>query len=109
MREIQVGEEITISYCDMGHYKALRARELRYYGFVCDCRACTEADEDELSFGFDSAGRRMRLDDLMKRTEKLRGPRLEESAARQDFVDDLREMAALLTAEGAFNAQLARV
>jgi hypothetical protein len=47
MRDVQEGEELTISYVDMEHDKRLRAWELRHYGFVCDCAAC--GDENDVS------------------------------------------------------------
>lgn len=48
MRDIEEGEEITLSYCDMGHGKRLRAWELKHYGFVCDCKACGDVEDVSL-------------------------------------------------------------
>jgi hypothetical protein len=110
MSDIEAGEEITISYCDMIHEKRLRAYELKHYGFVCDCRACVDvSDDDVTSFAFQSVGRRMRLGELEKQTRPFRGARLEEGARRQEFVSALLEMAALHQKEGDFTPRLACV
>ncbi|KAF2659771.1 SET domain-containing protein, partial [Lophiostoma macrostomum CBS 122681] len=64
MRDIQKGEEITFSYCDMTLDKATRRWSLKHYGFTCDCPACTGDDEDEASFAAQTAERRYRLMEL---------------------------------------------
>lgn len=73
MRDIKEGEEITISYCDMMHDTPLRAWELKHYGFVCDCPACSGDENDEGSFAYKSAERRYKLQELERETRFLRG------------------------------------
>lgn len=109
MRDIAAGEEITLSYCDMTHDKQLRAWELKHYGFVCDCRACTENEDDEGSFAYQSAMRRFRLQELDRETRYLRGRKLEEGAKEEGFVKKLLEMAALHKQEGDWTARLANM
>jgi hypothetical protein len=109
MNSIAAGEEITLSYCDMIHDKSLRSYELKHYGFVCDCPACSDDEENETSFGYQSAERRFRLQELERETRFLRGANLGEGARRDDFVKKLLQLAALHTAEGDFTARLAAV
>jgi hypothetical protein len=109
MNDIVAGDEITISYCDMIHEKTLRAWELKHYGFVCDCRACAEDEDDESTFAHKSAERRFRLQELERETRFLRGKQLEEGVKEKDFVKKLLEMAALHQQEGDFTARLASV
>jgi hypothetical protein len=109
MADIEAGDEITISYCDMIHDKTLRAWELRHYGFVCDCRACVEDEDDVNTFAHKSAARRFRLQELERETRFLRGKHLEEGVKQKDFVKKLLEMAALHQEEGDFAARLANV
>lgn len=45
MRDIEEGEEITLSYCGVDQGKRLRAWELKHYGFVCDCEACGDVED----------------------------------------------------------------
>ncbi|KAF3048456.1 hypothetical protein E8E11_006839 [Didymella keratinophila] len=72
MRDIQQGEEITISYVDGEHGKRLRAWELRHYGLVCQCEACGD-EEDESSYAYASAERRLQIQELERETQLLRG------------------------------------
>jgi hypothetical protein len=109
MNDIKAGDEITISYCDMIHDKSLRAWELKHYGFVCDCRACAEDEDDESTFAHKSASRRFRLQELERETRFLTGKRLEEGIKQKDFVKKLLEMAALHQEEGDLTARLAGV
>ncbi|KAH7380297.1 hypothetical protein DE146DRAFT_749203 [Phaeosphaeria sp. MPI-PUGE-AT-0046c] len=109
MRDIMLGDEITLSYCDMTHDKQLRAWELKHYGFVCDCRACAEDEDDEATFAYQSAMRRFRLQELDRETRFLRGRKLEEGAKAEGFVKKLLEMAALHQQEGDWTARLANV
>ena len=66
MRDIKAGEEITISYVDMEHDKRLRAWELRHYGFVCDCAACGDED-DESTLALKCAENRLQIHELIAR------------------------------------------
>jgi hypothetical protein len=109
MNDIGAGDEITISYCDMIHDRMLRAWELKHYGFVCDCRACAENEDDESTFAHKSAARRFRLQELERETRYLRGKHLEEGVKQKEFVKKLLEMAALHQEEGDFTARLANV
>lgn len=61
--DIQIGEEITLSYCDPFHDHSQRRWELQHYGFTCFCPACTNLDDPD-SFGFKSRERRWRLSEL---------------------------------------------
>jgi hypothetical protein len=101
MSDIQPGEEITLSYCDMMHVK--------HYGFVCDCRACAEDEDNESTFAHQSGVRRYRLQELKRETQLLRGARLEQGAMQEGFVKKLLEMAALHQQEGDFTARLAHL
>jgi hypothetical protein len=109
MNDIQPGEEITLSYCDMIHDKVLRSWELKHYGFVCNCRACAENEDDESTFAYQSGVRRFRLQELERETRFLRGKNLETGAQQKEFVKKLLEMAALHQQEGDFTARLANV
>jgi hypothetical protein len=109
MNDVCTGEEITLSYCDMIHDKASRSWELKHYGFVCDCRACTEDEDDETTFAHKSAERRFRLQELERETRYLRGPNLKIGAETPDFVSKLLRLAALHQQEGDFTARLASV
>ncbi|KAF2628500.1 SET domain-containing protein [Macroventuria anomochaeta] len=108
MRDIKEGEEVTISYVDMEHDKRLRAWELRHYGFVCDCPACGDED-DEKSFAFESAERRLQVQELDRETRLLRGFKLTEGAKQPAFANKLLKMAVLLQGEGCWDARLAGV
>jgi len=109
MNPIAAGEEITLSYCDMIHDKSLRAYELKHYGFTCDCPACSDDEEDETAFGYQSAEQRFRLQELERETRFFRGANLEKGAQRDDFVKKLLQLAALHKAEGDYTARLANV
>jgi hypothetical protein len=109
MNPVAKDEEITLSYCDMIHDKSLRAYELKHYGFVCDCPACGDDEEDEKSFGYQSAERRFRLQELERETRFFRGANLDEGSKREDFVGKLVGLAALHKAEGDYSARLAAV
>ncbi|GAW24195.1 hypothetical protein ANO14919_137770 [Xylariales sp. No.14919] len=45
-RDIEVGEEITISYIPMNHPRERRQRDLRRWGFECKCSLCTASKTD---------------------------------------------------------------
>jgi hypothetical protein len=109
MNDVKEGEEITLSYCDMLHDKPLRAYELKHYGFVCDCRACAEDENDEGTFAYQSALRRFRLQELERETRFLRGKDLEQGVAQEGFAKKLVEMAGLHVAEGDWTERLASV
>ncbi|KAI4616993.1 uncharacterized protein J4E87_008505 [Alternaria ethzedia] len=109
MNPIAAGEEITLSYCDMIHDKSLRVYELKHYGFTCDCPACSDDEEDETSYGYQSAERRFRLQELERETRFFRGANLEKGAQRDDFVKKLLQLAALHKAEGDYTARLANL
>lgn len=108
INDVKAGEEITLSYCDMMHSKAARAWELKHYGFVCDCRACTEDEDDQDSFAYKSAQRRFRIAELDGATRSLRGPGgLEQGAQQAGFVRQLLELASLHIQEGDYSVRLA--
>ncbi|USP78256.1 hypothetical protein yc1106_05530 [Curvularia clavata] len=113
MKDIAAGEQITLSYCDMTHDKPSRAYELKHYGFVCDCPACSGDENDETSFTHQSAIRRFRLQELDLETQMWRvGSRpdmLLQGAQDPQFVQRLLEMAALHTVEGERTARLASI
>jgi len=109
MNDIKADEEITLSYCDMIHEKTLRSWELKHYGFTCNCRACTEDENDETTFAHQSAERRFRLQKFERETRFLRGRNLAEGAKTQDIVTKLLHLAALHQQEGEFTARLAKV
>lgn len=109
MNDVLGGEQITLSYCDMVHDRKLRSWELKHYGFVCDCRACAEDEDDETTFAHQSAARRFRLQELERETGLLRGSRLQEGIDTPNFAGKLLELAALHQQEGDFTARLARV
>jgi len=109
MNDVKAGDEITLSYCDMLHDKALRSWELKHYGFSCDCPACTGDDDDVNTFAHQSAERRFRLQELERETKLLRGPYLGEGVKIPDFITKLIQMAALHQQEGDFSARLASV
>lgn len=90
MRDIEVGEEITISYCDMTHERQLRTWELKHYGFVCDCRSCRgqEGDEVEDTWAYQSAQRRFRLGELERETRFLRGKMQREGVGDWELMKD---------------------
>jgi hypothetical protein len=41
-RDLTAGEELTINYVDVAAPVGRRRRQLRHYGFVCDCPKCVE-------------------------------------------------------------------
>jgi hypothetical protein len=106
MCDISAGEEVTISYVDMEHDKRLRAWELRHYGFVCGCEACGDED-DEASFAYASAQRRLQIQELDRETMLLRGLRLGEGARKPGFAEKLLRMGVALQQEGCWDARLA--
>lgn len=102
---VKEGEQITLSYCDMTHDKALRRWELKHYGFTCDCPACGN-DNDPSTFSSKSAARRYRIDELQKETRALR--RYLKAAAESDqILNQLLELAMLHIQEGDFSERLA--
>jgi hypothetical protein len=109
MSDIQPGEEITLSYCDMTHVWELRAYELKHYGFVCDCRACIGNVKDLTTFAGQSTERRFRLEELETETRYWRGARLEEAAGKEEFIGKLLKMAKLYQEEGDWTTRLASV
>jgi len=47
-KEINIGEEITISYCDTSTPTSIRRSTLlENYKFVCDCKLCKDIDRDD--------------------------------------------------------------
>jgi hypothetical protein len=102
MRQVETGEEITLSYCDVVRDKRL------HYGFMCDCPACGDED-DEGSFAYKSAERRLMVHELDRETRLLRGSRLGEGAKQPGFAKKLLRMAVMLQEEGCWDARLAGV
>ncbi|KAI1109858.1 hypothetical protein F5Y14DRAFT_455603 [Nemania sp. NC0429] len=45
-RDIEIGEEITISYIPLNHPREKRQRDLRRWGFECSCSLCTASKAD---------------------------------------------------------------
>lgn len=112
MTDIQLGEEITLSYCDMTHNRMLRKWELNHYGFECDCRACTGNEKDESTFANKSAERRFLLAELNKETKNKRGRNLNPAwwdDKGTGLVRKLLKMAALHVEEGDWTSRLASV
>lgn len=108
-KEVKAGEEITLSYCDMTHEKAARAWELKHYGFVCDCPACTEDIDLPETFANKSADQRFRIAELDRATKFRRGPRLEVGAKQPEFVGQLLELAKLYNELGLYSVELANM
>ena len=49
LRNIKKGEEITDTYIMLGYLnKYERQRELKKWGFICNCHSCTSGDEEDL-------------------------------------------------------------
>lgn len=91
IRDIEAGEEITLSYCDPLYEYSQRCWEFQHYDFTCLCPACSDLD-DPNSFGAKSRQRRWRLAEL-------------EDGANcpgdfRDKLSDKIEMARLLNEEG---------
>ncbi|KAH7134925.1 hypothetical protein B0J11DRAFT_426442 [Dendryphion nanum] len=105
--DIAKDDQITLAYIDIVHDKATRLWELKHYGFVCDCAACSGDDSDPKSFAAQSAERRFRLDELNEGLKRLRGPYLEIGARDEGFIKKMLEFAKLLREEGHYTARLA--
>lgn len=99
IRDIQPGEEITLTYCDVTHDKTLRRWELKHYGFFCDCPACGD-DTDPESFAAKSALRRYRIQELEVATEQYRGEFLARAMDNPELVEQLLEICKLRREEG---------
>ena len=89
--------------------KTLRSWELKHYGFICDCRACTENADDETTFAHESMERRYKIQELERGTKFFRGHRLKEGMDVPEFVPKLVELAALYRQEGDFTARLSEM
>lgn len=63
VKDIQPGEEITISYIDEGQPLAERRADLADYGFVCCCARCVAEEDLEGEDGEDGAGHQMSRED----------------------------------------------
>lgn len=53
-RDIEEGEQLTISYCDQTAPRATRQQHLRFsYGFSCNCSLCQleQREEEEAGTG----------------------------------------------------------
>lgn len=109
IREIRKGEQITVSYIDLAVDKEVRLWQLKHYGFVCDCEACTGDEHDPTTFAGKSAVRRDRLRELEEKTDFMRGPYLADAAQSQTFVKQMLEYAKLLREEGSYSPLLAAV
>ncbi|KAL5119642.1 hypothetical protein ACEQ8H_002488 [Pleosporales sp. CAS-2024a] len=112
MQDIDQGDEITLSYCDMSHERQLRGWELKHYGFVCNCKSCeidADGDTADGTWAYQSAQRRFRLEELAREVRHLRGPRIEKGAQVAGFVPKMLEMAKLLVEEGDWTPRLANV
>ncbi|KAL6711479.1 hypothetical protein ACN47E_004413 [Coniothyrium glycines] len=107
MRKIMMGEEITLSYCDITHDKAMRSLELKHYGFTCDCQACTGDEDDESTFAHQSAKRRSQIRQLEQETHLLRGANLGQGAATAGFIQQLLQLCVLHQEEGDSAVKLA--
>jgi hypothetical protein len=107
MRDVEKDEQITVAYCDMTHDKSTRRWELKHYGFVCDCLACSGNEADPESFAAKSALRRFRLMDLDSAFKTLRGAHLEFGVREKNFVPMLLEYCKLLREEGDNTIRLA--
>jgi hypothetical protein len=106
MRDIKKDEEITLSYCEISHDKATRARELKHYGFVCNCQACSSDEGDPESFAANSAARRFRMMELEEAFQFTRGPNLGKGLDQAGFVEQLLEYIKLLKEEGDYTTRL---
>jgi hypothetical protein len=110
MKPVNRGDEITVSYIQSHNSKEKRALDLSFYGFVCDCRACTEDIENPRTFAYHSAKRRMRIQELNDFIEPMQR-RLSwlESAHNVTFLPALRELATLHLHEGNISPVLAKL
>ncbi|KAF2746377.1 SET domain-containing protein, partial [Sporormia fimetaria CBS 119925] len=106
MRDIEEGEEITISYCDITLDRASRRWELMHYGFECECPACDD-DEDPESFAAQTGPRRFRLMEIEEELKFMRGPMIAYGAKQEGFVGKLLEYTKLLIDEGDYTVRLA--
>ena len=69
---------------------------------------CADAGQ-ETSVAYESAERRLQIQELDRETRLLRGLRLTEGAQQPEFVHKLLKMAVLLQQEGCWDARLAGV
>lgn len=108
-RDIAKGEEITVGYIDLVTEKEFRTWQLKHYGFVCDCEACTGDETDPTTFAGKSEARRERMLELREETKYLRGPFLNEATKSKTFIAHMLEYATLLRKEGGYLPILADV
>lgn len=106
IKDIKKDEQITLSYCDMTHDKATRRWELKHYGFLCDCEACTGDLDDPDSFAAQSATRRYRLMELDEGF-KLTRRQIQTGIHQPGLVEKLLEYSGLLIEEGDYTVRLA--
>jgi hypothetical protein len=103
MRDIEKGEEITVTYCNMMEDYTNRMWELKHYGFFCDCPACAGDFSDPDSFAAKSAANRHLLKEISEEEIK----RLKGSDDTLGQVDKILQMISLLRQEGDYSSRLA--
>ncbi|KAF2835421.1 SET domain-containing protein [Patellaria atrata CBS 101060] len=64
VRDLEMGEEVLVSYCYVLHARDLRRWELRGYGFECECEVCEGDSWDVGSKVARSLARRARVSEL---------------------------------------------
>ncbi|KAF2469942.1 SET domain-containing protein, partial [Lindgomyces ingoldianus] len=109
IKDIPAGDQITLAYCDTTHDKATRQWELKHYGFLCDCHACSGDESDSSSWAAKSAARRYRMMELQQETRYKRGKFLEFGVKTEAFVGKLLEFAKLMNEEGDYTARAADI
>ncbi|TGJ80851.1 hypothetical protein E0Z10_g7920 [Xylaria hypoxylon] len=72
-RDIEIGEEITISYIPMNHPREKRQRDLRRWGFQCKCSLCTASKTEIAASDYRREKIASLQDDLLKAIAELDG------------------------------------
>lgn len=93
MRDIEVGEEVTVSYIPL--LKSTRERQARLgqYGFMCDCEAC----EDTSGIG---DTRRVKIGDWLEDLERKVGRKSKKGEVSRKRVEKTRKLVEMVEGEG---------
>jgi hypothetical protein len=93
MRDIEAGEEITVSYIPLLKTKRERQARLGQYGFVCECDACS--DESEVG---DKT--RVKIGDWLEDLEGKAGRKSGKEEVRRKRVEKARKLVEMVENEG---------
>lgn len=105
IRDISVGDEVLICYCDPFEGVAMRAEHLRRYGFICQCTACAAGPAMDLS-----EKNRHRLRVLSDETEERQQAGTHQTPDKvEELMRMLLEMVGLLIQEGLCMDDLGRL